>query len=326
MLTGKKLVLATRKFAKENTKLSWFYTIQIFSFLISTLTLIILSNNFIIQCVFSVLSGLLIVRAFVIYHDYMHESILRKSKIAKYVFRIFGILILAPQSVWKSSHNFHHQNNSKLRYSSIGSYPIQTKSEFLQNPVKLRRKYLFSRHPITIVFGYIFTFIIGMCLIPIISNYKKHSEAVLALLIHFVIYYISFNYLGLSKTLFLVTLPNFIAGCIGSYLFYIQHNFPNTTFKNDSKWSYEDAAMESSSFLIASPVIHWFSANIGYHHIHHLNARIPFYRLPETMKFFPELQNPKTVTLSISDVRTCLCIKVWDTDIDKMVHIKLNKT
>ncbi len=321
MLSGKELILATRSFAKEDVKKSWFYTIQTFSLLLFSLAGVVLLDYVVLQIFLSIISGLLIVRTFVLYHDYMHEAILRKSKLANVLFQIFGVLVLAPKSVWKSSHNFHHQNNSKLRLSAIGSYLIFSKEKFEKSSKKVQLKYLFMRHPITILFGYIFTFLIGMCINPLRVNFKKHYDSLLALLVHLALYIISLYFFGLLITLLLITVPNFIAGASGAYLFYIQHNFPNAKFKSNIEWTYEGAALESSSFLNAHPMVHWFIANIGYHHIHHLNARIPFYRLPEVMEHFPELQKPKTTSLSFSEIRACLRLKVWDIELQKMTGV-----
>jgi omega-6 fatty acid desaturase (delta-12 desaturase) len=79
--------------------------------------------------------------------------------------------------------------------------------------------------------------------------------------------------------------------------------------------------MESSSFMRTGPVMGWFTANISYHHIHHLNARIPFYRLPEAMREMPELQNPKCTSLHPRDILSCLRLKVWDVEGQRMISV-----
>src|SRR5206468_12958383 len=117
-------------------------------------------------------------------------------------------------------------------------------------------------------------------------------------------------------------LPYFIAFALGSYLFYAQHNFPGVTFYENKNWVYEKAALESSSYMKMNPLMAWLTGNIGYHHIHHLNARIPFYRLAEVMEHFPELQNCKVTSLAFKDVKACLQLKVWDPDQNKMIGIK----
>jgi acyl-lipid omega-6 desaturase (Delta-12 desaturase) len=69
-------------------------------------------------------------------------------------------------------------------------------------------------------------------------------------------------------------------------------------------------------------IMAWFTANIGYHHVHHLNARIPFYRLPEVVKAVPELQQPKTTSLSPVDIIRCLRLKVYDVEQQRLVGLR----
>ena len=117
-------------------------------------------------------------------------------------------------------------------------------------------------------------------------------------------------------------LPHFVMDALGSYLFYAQHNFPGVSFADKDGWTYEKAALESSIYMKMNPVLAWFTANIGYHHIHHLNHRIPFYRLPEVLAAIPELQAPKTTTLRPSDIVRCLKLKVWDVAQQRMVGVR----
>ena len=108
---------------------------------------------------------------------------------------------------------------------------------------------------------------------------------------------------------------------LGAYLFYAQHNFPNVKFKNNVEWSYAHAALESSSYMAMNPFLNWVTANIGYHHVHHLNARIPFYRLPEAMASIPELQQANVTTLKPSEIIRCLRLKLWDPEQNRMISL-----
>jgi omega-6 fatty acid desaturase (delta-12 desaturase) len=109
---------------------------------------------------------------------------------------------------------------------------------------------------------------------------------------------------------------------MGAYLFYAQHNFPGVTFSDNKEWAYEKAALESSSYMVMNPVMAWLTGNIGYHHIHHLNSKIPFYRLPEVMAQIKELQSCKRTSLNIKEVIACLRLKIWDQDKNKMVGLR----
>ncbi|MDA9261746.1 fatty acid desaturase [Flavobacteriales bacterium] len=321
MKKSNQLTLATRPFAKENRKKSWIVTISTLTLLIVGVISTYLIPYYSIKIITSILTGLLMVRFFVISHDYMHNAILAKSSIANAIFTVFGLFILVPKSVWKSSHDFHHRNNSKLYTTHIGSYPVISKQKFDSSSEKIKRKYLYSRNSFTILFGYYSLFLIGMCLRPFLNNFKTHFDSFLAFIFHISLLVLVSIFLNFYMAILLIIIPLFITGSLGSYLFYVQHNFPDVKLKCKDDWTYEGAALESSSFLKLSPIMNWFTANIGYHHIHHLNARIPFYRLPEVMNHFEELQKPKTSSLKIKEIRECLKLKVWDEKLNKMIPV-----
>lgn len=274
------------------------------------------------KLVCSVLAGLLILRFFVIYHDQQHHAILPKSKLAEWLMWIFGILSLSPSSIWRSSHNYHHKHNSKLRSAHIGSFPVMTRAEFLRSSKATRFKYLFMRHPLTILFGYLFVFFWGMCVYPFINQPRDHRDCLVAAVVHVAIGVTLIYFFGWTAWLLTQVVPHFVASAIGTYLFYAQHNFPSVSFYDRAGWAYEKAALESSSFMKTGPIMAWFTANIGYHHIHHLNARIPFYRLPEAFSKMPELKTPKTTSLSIPEIIRCLRLKVWDVEAQRMIGLR----
>ena len=269
----------------------------------------------------SVLAGLLLLRLFVIYHDQQHHAILPKSRAAEWLMRCFGIYALSASSIWRSSHNHHHHHNSKLRGSHIGSFPIMTKAQFLRSSKGTRMAYLFVRHPLTILFGYVFMFLYDMCINPFRNDPRKHFDCLVALFVHIAIGVALAGYGGWQAVIFAQTLPHFITYAIGSYLFYAQHNFPGVSFTDRAGWTYEKAALESSSYLRTGRLMAWFTANIGFHHVHHLNARIPFYRLPEVVRNVPELQHPKITSLLPRDIMACLRLKVWDTEKQRMISL-----
>ena len=322
MLEGKKLILATKKYAVENRKRSWYNLLSTLVLLVAVFTSIFLFDNIIVRAALSIVAGLTIVRTFVIYHDHQHHAILYKSKVAKFIMTVFGLLVLAPTSIWKRSHDYHHAHNSKLFSASIGSYPIATKEKFLSMSAGERRTYLAVRHPLTIALGYFTMFIFGMCINSFMSAPKKHWDSLIALLLHAVLTTVVIVFAGWQLWVFAMLIPYLVSSSIGAYLFYAQHNFPSTTFNEKNDWRYDKAALESSSYMIMNPVMQWFTANIGYHHIHHLNAKIPFYKLPEVMDDMPELQSPKTTSLKIKDIVACFKLKVWDPELGRMVSTK----
>jgi omega-6 fatty acid desaturase (delta-12 desaturase) len=322
MNTPQALRARTREFAKDHPLKSWWCILSTTFFMVSALAGTFPGLPLAVRLICCGLAGLLIVRLFVIYHDQQHRAILPKSRLAELYMRVFGMWVLCPSSIWRSSHDYHHAHNSKLRSAHIGSYPIMTRDQFSQSSRGERFAYLFMRHPLTMVFGYLFVFLFGMVIYPFINSPRKHIDCLLALLLHLALgaaLVLMFGWLALALTLIV---PLGIASALGAYLFYAQHNFPSVIFKDKAGWTYDGAALESSSYLKTNPVMEWFTGNIGYHHIHHLNHRIPFYRLPEVFRAIPELQRAKTTTLWPAEIIRCLRLKVWCVESQQMTGVR----
>jgi len=322
MLHGKELILATRPYAKEIRSKSWWCTLSTIFFLSLAFAGTVFIPYLAVKILFSIMAGLLLVRMFIIYHDHQHHSILINSKMADLIMTTFGFFILSPTSIWKRSHDHHHKHNSKLFSASIGSYPIATRKKFQEMPFREKFTYLTIRHPLTIGLGYFSMFIVGMCIASFVSNPRKHYDSLIALILHVTASVLIFIFFGWQIWFCLFFLPFIIAFGLGAYLFYAQHNFPGVTFAENNEWAYEKAALESSSYMMMNPVMAWLTGNIGYHHIHHLNSKIPFYRLPEVMKDFKELQNCKRTSLSPRAIFACLRLKIWDQEKHEMVGLR----
>jgi acyl-lipid omega-6 desaturase (Delta-12 desaturase) len=311
----------TKAFAKDNPFKSWWCILSTAFLLSAAVAGTLPFAPLWVRVPSSVLSALLFVRLFVIYHDQQHRAILPKSRLAEVFMRVFGMCSLCPSTVWRSSHDDHHAHNCQLRVENIGSFPIMTKARFQEATTGERIKYLLMRHPLTLLFGYVSVFFYSMTLNPALFSPRRNWDAWPALLVHLglaTVLVLAFGWLALVLTL---VIPFFIAGAMGAYLFYAQHNFPGVTLKDEAGWTYEGAALDSSSHLKTGPILSWFTGNIGYHHIHHLNHRIPFYRLPEVYRSIPELRAAKTTTLAPADIFRCLRLKVWCVESQRMVGV-----
>jgi omega-6 fatty acid desaturase (delta-12 desaturase) len=309
MRTDKELLLATKKYASEQRWVSWWCLLSTLAAYGVCLGIVVSDLPLWIRVLSSVVSGLVTVRLFIIYHDYEHGAILQKSTFVKLIMQLYGMLVLSPISVWNRSHDHHHKHNCKETGVSIGSYPIMTCEQYRQSPLSKRLAYALARHPLTMIFGYLTVFMYGMCIRAFILNPRQHADSGLALVLH----------VGLIVWLIL---PLLIACGSGSYLFYAQHNFPGCKLTKKEDWSYVAAALRSSSYIKMSRIGHWFTGNVGYHHIHHLNAKIPFYRLPEAMAGLEELQSPLTTSLSPKAIFECWSLKLWDPELDKLVSFR----
>ncbi len=266
----------------------------------------------------SVLAGLMLVRLFIMYHDHMHGALLAHSRIARCFFYMYGLYALNPPSIWRYTHHYHHAHNSRIDGSHIGGFWLMTTTSWAQASFRTRAKYRMVRHPLNIVFAYLSVFLLGMCLASLLASPRRNLDSALSLGLHAAAVAGVAWALGWDTVGFAVVGPLAIASLIGAFFFYIQHAFEGIAILDDSEWSYLNAGLSSTCFIRMGPVLNWISGNIGYHHIHHLNPRIPFYRLPQAMATIEPLQHPKTVELSWRQIRQAFRLKLWDSRRGKM--------
>jgi omega-6 fatty acid desaturase (delta-12 desaturase) len=116
----------------------------------------------------------------------------------------------------------------------------------------------------------------------------------------------------------IVHLPiTLLAASIGVWLFYVQHQFENTTWTDEGAWNLHEVALHGSSYYDLPIVLRWFTANIGMHHIHHLCSRIPYYRLPLVLRHHPHLGGIGRLTLGES--LGCVRLALWDENQQRLV-------
>lgn len=317
--TGKELIAATRTFAVEDRAASWRHvltTLVVWAGLIAGAALL---EAWPLRLLCSVIAGLVTVRVFILYHDYLHGAILRGSRAADLIMKTYGLLVLTPSRVWRQTHNYHHAHTAKIVGSHVGSYAMVTTKMWKDLTPGQRLMYRITRHPLTIALGYLTIFIYGMCISSFLRNPRKNWDSLLAIVLHVALVVALYQLGGFSLVFFALLLPLAIACASGAYLFYAQHNFEGVVIQPREEWSFERAALESSSYMKLGPVMNWFTGNIGFHHVHHLNPTIPFYRLPEAMGAIPELQHPHVTTLWPKDIAACFRLKLWDPEQQRMV-------
>jgi omega-6 fatty acid desaturase (delta-12 desaturase) len=232
---------------------------------------------------------------------------------------LVGMYTLNPPSVWKETHDYHHKNNAKMLGAAIGSFPIVTTRIWRHMNPTQRKWYAFARHPLTMLFGYLTIFIGGMCFASFFRAPKRHWQGPIAVVLHFTAAWLVATYMGWFTSFCTVIFPVAMTHTLGSYLFYVQHNFPAAVLRDRRDWNYHFAALHSSSMFEMNPLLHWFTGNIGYHHVHHLNHRIPFYRLPEAMAAIEDLQAPGRTSWHPRDIMAALNLKIWDSAESKLV-------
>jgi len=317
--SGKDLIKATVPFAEKSVATSWWHVISTFTLLLVSLVGAGVAPWWPLQLLFSLLSALLMVRMFITFHDYMHRAILVQSRLAWILFRVYSALSLTPPRSWKTSHNYHHGHVGKIDATGIGAFPIMNTQMWSEASWATRASYRFVRHPLTVLTGYVTVFFFSLTLLPLINNPARHWDSLLALMGHALLITTLWIFGGFATAFWVVFLPMTIASALGSYLFFAQHSFKDMHVFSTEDWTFYGASMETSSYLKLNKIMQWFTGNIGFHHVHHLNVRIPFYRLPEAMAAIPELQTPMTTSLHPRDIRDCFRCCLWDEGRQKMV-------
>jgi omega-6 fatty acid desaturase (delta-12 desaturase) len=219
-------------------------------------------------------------------------------------------------------HNYHHANVAKLGGPAIGSFPIMTTTEWRTASRGRRFFYRFSRHPLTMLLAYITIFFYSLTIEPLLKTPRKNWDSVASLAVHGGALALLWSLGGFALALLVLILPFAIASSLGAYLFYAQHNSAGIRMFRPEEWTYFRAALQSASFLDMGRVMSWFLGNIGYHHVHHLNPGIPFYRLTEAMSAIPELQHPTVTTLWPRDVIAAFRSNLWDEAASRLVSYR----
>lgn len=267
-------------------------------------------------------SGFLI-RIFIIQHDCGHGSFFKSKKANDVTGLLCSFFTWTPYYYWKKGHGIHHANAGNLEGRGIGDVYTLTVKEYQQRSRWGKIKYRLYRHPL-----FLFLFIPAIIFIlwyrfPTSKNkaLKKvesnvyWTDFVLVLLAGTMIWLVGLN------TFLLIQLPIiFISTSAGNWLFYIQHQFEETYWADKENWNFSDAATQGSSYYKLPQVLQWFSGNIGFHHIHHLNPRIPNYLLEKCYRKIPALQKAPTLTI-VKSLRSLL-LHLWDEEQKKLISFR----
>lgn len=313
---------ATRSFARESPARSWWHVGSTFGLLAGALAGAAVAPWWPVRLAASTFAALLLVRAFILYHDFMHGAILPGSKAARAVFYTYAAMNLTPPRSWRDSHNFHHANVGRMAASNVGAFPLMTAEMWRDASPRERMKYRAIRHPLTILCAYLTVFFFSVTLAALVRRPSRYWDSALSLLAHGAAFTALWLLGGFDAVFFVLLLPMTMAAALGGYLFYAQHSFPGMQILPDAEWTVQRAALLSSSYLKLGSVLRWFTGNIGFHHVHHLNSLIPFYRLPDAMAAIPELQHPSVTSLSPRAIVACFRANLWDDATGRMIDYR----
>jgi len=217
---GRELLRATAPFAEESVPRSWWYVGSTFALMTAALTGAGLTPWWPVRALLSILGALLMVRAFITYHDYMHGAILRGSRAAWVLFHVYAAFALTPPRSWRKSHNYHHGNVGKISAASVGAFPMITTDMWRQPSRWERLRYRIQRHPLIVLFSYVTVFAINVCLLPLLRDPARYWDSALALAVHGALIALLWVFGGFGMAFFVILLPMTIASALGSYLFF----------------------------------------------------------------------------------------------------------
>jgi acyl-lipid omega-6 desaturase (Delta-12 desaturase) len=291
-------------------------------------------------------------RVFALMHECGHGSLFRSQQLNRAAGFLLGVVAGMPQYVWSQHHNYHHAHNGNWE-KYRGPYATLSVDEYAALTAARRWIYrLKCSMAIAPVAGFIylifnprFTWIKGSAAWALHvfgeklrrprSSLREHAASfrcrhwktsreysnmfwnnVVLLGIWALMCWACGG--GLFFSIYLLTVS--VAGGIGIVLFTVQHNFEHAYASSSERWDYETSAIEGTSYLVLPDWLNWFTANIGYHHIHHLSANIPNYRLVDCHAEYEHLFAGVT-RVKLSQVYGALQCILWDRDGRRIISV-----
>jgi omega-6 fatty acid desaturase (delta-12 desaturase) len=296
--------------------------------------------------------SLFLVRVFVLMHDCGHGSLFCTPALNKAVGFALGVLAGIPQQVWSQNHLFHHATNGNwARYR--GPLNILTSAEYAALTQAEQGRYRRDRALWLAPIGGFLYLVLNPRLnwLRASAGLARHlvagkraapgrSWAAIAqdysqpvctsVRAYYAMACNNLALLGLWAAMAAALGPGwFFAGYVVSLslaggaaivLFTVQHNFEHSYASGDEGWNGNAAVLHGTSFLLLPGWLNWFTADIAYHHIHHLCAGIPNYGLAECHReqahLFDDVRR-----IRLSQVPQSLKCILWDTEARRIISV-----
>jgi acyl-lipid omega-6 desaturase (Delta-12 desaturase) len=259
-----------------------------------------------------------LVRSYIVFHDCAHGSFLASKRANAWLGTSVGLLVFQTFACWRHSHAVHHATAGDLGRRGVGDVVTLTVAEYRARSPRQRLAYRLFRHPLVMFgLGPIFALVVQPRVVPRTARprIKRRviaTDVALAALVAGLCLLLGWrDYLLVQGPIVM------IGGAAGIWLFYVQHQFDEVYWERGERWSFVDAALRGSAYLKLPKVLQFFSGNIGLHHVHHLNARIPNYNLQRAHDAIPMFG--QVPTLSLRDGLRVVRLKLYDEDRGRLV-------
>ncbi len=302
-------------YSRADDRAAWFQLLSTASLYVATWLAMLwsLDVSYWLTLALAIPAAGLQVRLFIFQHDCGHGSFFSSSRLNNVTGGIIGVLTLTPYRYWQRTHAIHHATSGDLDRRTFGDVRTLTVKEYLALPKWKRLAYRVYRNPVVLLaIGPLYQFVIKHRMpLDVPRDWKRERLSVLRTNLALVgVLVAAWATIGLDRLLLVHGPILVISGAAGMWLFYVQHQFEDTYWRNNTDWRFHDAGIQGSSYYDLHPVLHWFTGNIGYHHVHHLASRIPNYRLADCYEEIPELHRVTRLTVlgSLKSAR----LHLWD--------------
>jgi acyl-lipid omega-6 desaturase (Delta-12 desaturase) len=277
-----------------------------------------LDLSYLLVIAISVPAGGFLLRTYIVFHDCTHGAFLPSRRANVWLGTALGLLLYSPFVRWRHDHAIHHATAGDLDRRGVGDIVTMTVAEYRGSSRRRQLGYRLVRSPLVMFgLGPILAMVVGPR-IPARGARARMRRSVIGTDIALAILVGALCWLvGWRDYLLLAAPPALLAGSAGIWLFYVQHQFEDVYWKRTEGWSYTDSALRGSSYLRLPKVLQFFTGNIGLHHLHHLNARIPNYNLQRAHDDNPTFHD--VPTLSLWDGLRAVRLKLWDEDQSRLV-------
>jgi omega-6 fatty acid desaturase (delta-12 desaturase) len=283
-----------------------------------------LSWSYWITLALALVNAFFVVRIFIIQHDCGHRSFLKNQRVMHFIGWVSSLITFIPYTYWAKVHDFHHAHSGQLEVRDIGDIYTMTVEEYQQAGRWKRLGYRLFRMPLI-------TFVIGPVIYLLYNNrfqlVKLDESARTRWLLRLNNLLLLAACAGMAywlgwQTFLLIQAPIVVFfAIIAVWFFYVQHQHEHSYKHWRDQWEYLLAAVRGSSFYRLPRLFHWLTGNIGYHHLHHLNSKIPSYNLPRAHQENRFLEQYVT-DLRFGESLRCMFHKLWDEETERMITFR----
>jgi omega-6 fatty acid desaturase (delta-12 desaturase) len=264
------------------------------------------------------IATIFLTRMYSLFHDLTHNSMFESRRATSRWGHVLGYLLFTPYRWWQRQHSLHHAHAGNLDHRGVGEINTWTVPEY-ERASRLRRLgYRLYRNPMLML-------LVGPSLVFLFERrfpQRGMTPRILASVVVTNLALVAWA-LGWSailgwQTFLLIQGTTLVAGgAIAAWMLYIQHQYEDTYYQAPGRWRFELAALQGSSYLQLPRPLAWAVGNANFHHVHHLSAKIPNYRLRDAHESHPMFRRTPIVTIR-SSIKT-FRLKLWDTESESLI-------